>query len=68
MVKEFQEGEVYRNKKLDKDVMVYAVGKNNQDEVVLAVGFVDRISEEMTSTGELTVKASDFGDWEIVNL
>lgn len=66
MVKEFAEGEVYRNKKLEKDIMVYAVGIDNPDEVVLAVGFVDREAEEMTAAGEITIKKSEFEDWEVV--
>lgn len=68
MVKEFLEGETYRNPKQDKDVMVYAVASSSKDEVVLVVGFVDRVSEEMLSTGEITVKKSEFADWEIVEL
>jgi hypothetical protein len=68
MIKEFQEGEVYRNSKLTQDVMVYAVGIDDPEEVVLAVGFIDRASEEMTTPGELTVKKADFGDWELLKL
>lgn len=68
MVKEFQEGEVYRNSKQEKDIMVYAVASDDKKELVLVVGFVDRDSEEMTSTGEITIKKSDFADWEIVEL
>lgn len=66
MVKEFLEGEVYRNPKLPHDIMVYAIGSEDDNEVVLAVGYVDRESEEMSSNGELTVKKTDFGDWEAV--
>lgn len=66
MVKEFLEGEVYRNTKLKQDIMVYAIGSEDTNEVVLAIGWVDRESEEMTAPGELTVKKSDFGDWEVV--
>lgn len=68
MVKQFQEGEVYRNAKLGRDVMVFGVGIDTPTEVVLAVGWIDRVSEEMTDNGELTVNKSDFGDWEVVNL
>lgn len=68
MIKEFLEGESYRNSKQDKDIMVFAVSSDDKDEIVLAVGFVDRVSEEMTSTGELTVKKSDLGDWELLEI
>lgn len=68
MVKSFEEGEVYRNTKIPGalDIMVYATGSEDDSEVVLAVGFVDRESEEMTSPGEITIKKVDFQDWEVV--
>lgn len=66
MVKEFQEGEVYRNLKLPRDIMVYAIGIDDTEEVVLAVGWIDRESEEMVEPGEVIIKKSDFGDWSIV--
>ena len=68
MVTEFIEGEVYTNKKLDYDVMVYAVASKTADEVVLAIGKINRESEEMFAPGELTVKTSEFSDWELVEL
>lgn len=66
MVKEFEEGETYRNKKLDRDIMVFAVASKTQDEVVLAIGWVDRESEEMAANGEITIKTADFQDWEVI--
>lgn len=68
MVKAFVEGETYRNIKLDKDMMVYGIGYEDDTEVVLAIGWVDRESEEMISVGEISVKKSDFSQWEIVTL
>lgn len=64
MVKAFEEGEVYRNPKLSNDVMVYAIASEDDNEIVMAVGWVDRASEEMSSTGELVVKKADLKDWE----
>lgn len=66
MVKVFEEGEVYRNPKLPNDIMVYGIASENDDEIVMAVGFVDRESEEMSSNGEITIKKSDFKEWEVV--
>lgn len=68
MVTDFVEGETYRNKSMDKDIMVFAIGKKTADDVTLAVGYVDRESYEMTNNGELTVKNSDLKDWEEVEL
>lgn len=68
MIKEFQEGEVYRNSKQTQDIMVYAIASEDDVEIVLAVGFVDRESEEMTKHGELVVKKSELSDWELVAL
>lgn len=68
MVTEFVEGETYHNKNVEQDIMVYAVAHETDVDVTLAVGFVDRVSEEMTSTGELTIKKSDYKDWEQVEI
>lgn len=64
MVTKFEEGEVYRNKELPRDIMVYGTGIENDEEVVLAIGWVDRESEEMVEPGEITIKKTDFGKWE----
>ena len=66
MVTEFLEGEVYRNSKLEQDIMVYGVGSEDDEEVILAIGYIDRESEEMTAPGEITIKRVDFKDWEAV--
>lgn len=66
MIKQFEEGEVYRNKKLDKDIMVYGIASETDSQIIMAVGFVDRESEEMTSPGEITVNKTDLIDWEVV--
>jgi hypothetical protein len=68
MIKEFLEGETYTNSKLDKDVMVLGIGKETQDEVVLAILWVERQSNETTGGDELTVKKSEFSDWTIVEI
>jgi hypothetical protein len=68
MVTAFEDGETYRNLKLEKDIMVYATAKETPAEVTLAVGFVDRESYEMTNTGDITIKKEDFKDWAEVEI
>lgn len=68
MIKEFQEGETYTNPALDKDIMVLGIGKETDQQVVLAILWVDRESKETTGGSELTVKKSDFAQWSEVDL
>lgn len=68
MIKAFLEGDSYRNPKLPQDVMVLGIAKEDAKEVVMAVLFVDRESDETTGGGELTVQKADFGDWEHIDV
>lgn len=68
MITEFSEGETYTNPKLDKDIMVLAIGKETAEDVTLAILWVDRDSKETTGGDELTVKKTDFNQWSEVEL
>lgn len=68
MVKEFLEGETYRNSKLDKDVLVLGIAKEDASGVKLAILWVDRQSEETTGGDELIIPKSQFDEWELVVL
>lgn len=68
MIKAFLDGETYAHPKHDKDIMVLAVGKETETEVVLAILWVDRESKETTGGDELTVPKSEFSEWELSDL
>lgn len=68
MIKEFLEGETYFNAKYDKDVMVLGIAKTTDKEIVLAILWVDRSTEETTGGGELTVPVAELSSWELKEL
>lgn len=68
MIKEFLEGETYRNAKLDHDILVLGIGLDTPTATTLAILRVDRASEETTGGDELTVLKSDLENWDLVVL
>lgn len=48
--------------------MVLGVAKQTEEEVVLAILWVDRESKETTGGDALTVKKQDFKDWSEVEI
>ena len=66
MVKEFLEGETYRNALQDHDILVLGIGEETNKEVVLAVLYVDRETNKSIDFGEEIISRTEFNDWLIV--
>lgn len=68
MIKAFLEGETYRHPKHEQGIMVLAIGDETNEEVTLAILWVDPETLENTGHGELTVLKKDYKDWELMEL
>lgn len=66
MIKEFLEGETYRNAEYDYDIMVLAVAEETEAEVLMAVLWVEKEGFESVGSGEITINKEDFKDWQLV--
>lgn len=68
MIKEFLEGETYRHPKHEQAVFVLGIGEETDEEVTMAILWVDIDTMESTRGDELTVLKKDFKDWELMEL
>lgn len=68
MIRAFLEGETYRHPKHENGIFVLAVGDEDDNEVTLAILWVEPETIETCGHGELTVQKKDFKNWEEMEL
>lgn len=68
MVKEFLEGETYRNDKFEQDIFVLGINELDDKKIIMLVLWIDRETVESTSGDEILIQKSKFNEWSQVDL